>query len=70
LALPKCEALVFVTSKRRAKTYIFEARDKFESTKALGLFRDVFAGIDPYLDAQVKFGTFQKVGDLTTSKPV
>uniref|UniRef100_A0A453DVL8 Photosystem II CP47 reaction center protein n=3 Tax=Aegilops tauschii subsp. strangulata TaxID=200361 RepID=A0A453DVL8_AEGTS len=32
------------------------------------LFRDVFAGIDPDLDAQVEFGTFQKVGDPTTRK--
>ncbi|KAF3663434.1 Photosystem II CP47 reaction center protein [Capsicum annuum] len=30
------------------------------------LFRDVFAGIDPYLDAQVEFGAFQKLGDPTT----
>ncbi|KAK9661566.1 hypothetical protein RND81_O112100 [Saponaria officinalis] len=30
------------------------------------LFRDVFAGIDPDLDAQVEFGTFQKLGDPTT----
>lgn len=32
------------------------------------MFRDVFAGIDPDLDAQVEFGTFQKVGDPTTRK--
>uniref|UniRef100_R7W9S7 Photosystem II CP47 chlorophyll apoprotein n=1 Tax=Aegilops tauschii TaxID=37682 RepID=R7W9S7_AEGTA len=32
------------------------------------LFREVFAGIDPDLDAQVEFGTFQKVGDPTTRK--
>ncbi|KAL5644594.1 hypothetical protein ACJX0J_002069 [Zea mays] len=32
------------------------------------LFRDVFAGIDPDLDAQVEFGTFQKVGDPTTRR--
>ncbi|KAF7072564.1 hypothetical protein CFC21_077673 [Triticum aestivum] len=32
------------------------------------LFRDVFAGIDPDLDAQVEFGTFQNVGDPTTRK--
>ncbi|KQJ96461.1 hypothetical protein BRADI_3g23223v3 [Brachypodium distachyon] len=32
------------------------------------LFRDVFAGIDPDLDAQVEFGTFQKVGDPTIRK--
>ncbi|KAL5642676.1 hypothetical protein ACJX0J_003416 [Zea mays] len=31
-------------------------------------FRDVFAGIDPDLDAQVEFGTFQKVGDPTTRR--
>ncbi|KAG6539858.1 hypothetical protein Mapa_018806 [Marchantia paleacea] len=30
------------------------------------LFRDVFAGIDPDLDAQVEFGAFQKLGDPTT----
>uniref|UniRef100_A0A3B6RJI5 Photosystem II CP47 reaction center protein n=1 Tax=Triticum aestivum TaxID=4565 RepID=A0A3B6RJI5_WHEAT len=34
------------------------------------LFRDVFVGIDPDLDAQVEFGTFQKVGDPTTRKQV
>ncbi|KAJ3667700.1 hypothetical protein LUZ60_018609 [Juncus effusus] len=34
------------------------------------LFRDVFAGIDPDLDAQVEFGTFQKVGDPTTKRQV
>jgi photosystem II CP47 chlorophyll apoprotein len=28
----------------------------------------VFAGIDPYLDAQVEFGAFQKLGDPTTKK--
>jgi photosystem II CP47 chlorophyll apoprotein len=27
------------------------------------LFRDVFAGIDPDLDAQVEFGAFQKLRD-------
>ncbi|MCD7450642.1 hypothetical protein HAX54_007828, partial [Datura stramonium] len=27
------------------------------------LFRDVFAGIEPNLDAQVEFGAFQKLGD-------
>ncbi|KAG6540168.1 hypothetical protein Mapa_018458 [Marchantia paleacea] len=32
------------------------------------LFRDVFAGIDPDLDAQVEFGAFQKLGDPTTKK--
>jgi photosystem II CP47 chlorophyll apoprotein len=32
------------------------------------LFRDVFAGIDPDLDAQVEFGTFQKLGDPTTKR--
>ncbi|KAH0764819.1 hypothetical protein KY285_000690 [Solanum tuberosum] len=32
------------------------------------LFRDVFAGIDPDLDAQVKFGAFQKLGDSTTKR--
>ncbi|PHU11559.1 Photosystem II CP47 reaction center protein [Capsicum chinense] len=32
------------------------------------LFRDVFAGIDPYLDAQVEFGAFQKLGDPTTKR--
>ncbi|CAN6444999.1 unnamed protein product [Victoria cruziana] len=34
------------------------------------LFRDVFAGIDPDLDAQVEFGTFQKLGDPTTRRQV
>lgn len=32
------------------------------------LFRDVFAGIDPDLDAQVEFGTFQKIGDPSTKR--
>ncbi|KAI5420403.1 hypothetical protein KIW84_044262 [Lathyrus oleraceus] len=32
------------------------------------LFRDVFVGIDPDLDAQVEFGAFQKLGDPTTKK--
>jgi hypothetical protein len=31
---------------------------------------DVFAGIDPDLEAQVEFGAFQKVGDPTTRKAV
>ncbi|MBA0850090.1 hypothetical protein Goshw_025065 [Gossypium schwendimanii] len=30
---------------------------------AITLFRDVFAGIDPDLDAQVEFGAFQKLAD-------
>ncbi|KAK9081034.1 hypothetical protein Scep_031029 [Stephania cephalantha] len=34
------------------------------------LFRDVFAGIDPDLDAQVEFGTFQKIGDPTTRRQI
>ncbi|ESR45720.1 hypothetical protein CICLE_v10003146mg, partial [Citrus x clementina] len=34
------------------------------------LFRDVFAGIDPDLDAQVEFGVFQKLGDPTTRRQV
>nr|XP_048335016.1 photosystem II CP47 reaction center protein-like [Ziziphus jujuba var. spinosa] len=34
------------------------------------LFRDVFAGIDPNLDAQVEFGAFQKLGDPTTRRQV
>ncbi|KAJ0580388.1 Photosystem II CP47 reaction center protein [Helianthus annuus] len=32
------------------------------------LFRDVFAGIDPDLDAQVESGAFQKLGDPTTRR--
>jgi len=32
------------------------------------LFRDVFGGIDLDLDAQVKFGAFQKLGDATTKR--
>ncbi len=32
------------------------------------IFRDVFAGIDPDLDAQVEFGAFEKLGDATTKK--
>jgi hypothetical protein len=34
------------------------------------LFRDVFAGIDPDLDARVEFGAFQKLGDQTTERQV
>jgi photosystem II CP47 chlorophyll apoprotein len=34
------------------------------------LFRDVFAGIDPDLDARVEFGAFQKLGDPTTKRQV
>nr|TKS01684.1 photosystem II cp47 protein [Populus alba] len=34
------------------------------------LFRDVFASIDPDLDAQVEFGAFQNLGDLTTRRQV
>jgi photosystem II CP47 chlorophyll apoprotein len=34
------------------------------------LFRDVFAGIDPDLDAQIEFGAFQKLGDPTTKRQV
>nr|QUS65149.1 PsbB [Isoetes gardneriana] len=33
-------------------------------------FRDVFAGIDPDLDAQVEFGAFQKLGDPTTKRQI
>jgi photosystem II CP47 chlorophyll apoprotein len=32
------------------------------------IFRDVFAGIDPDLDDQLEFGSFQKLGDLSTSR--
>ncbi|KAJ6818059.1 uncharacterized protein M6B38_408585 [Iris pallida] len=34
------------------------------------LFKDVFAGIDPDLDAQVEFGAFHKLGDPTTRRQV
>ncbi|KAK5771392.1 hypothetical protein PVK06_047594 [Gossypium arboreum] len=34
------------------------------------LFRGVFVGIDPDLDAQVEFGAFQKLGDPTTRRQV
>ncbi|KAB2054204.1 hypothetical protein ES319_A12G239300v1 [Gossypium barbadense] len=34
------------------------------------LFRDVFASIDPDLDAQVEFRAFQKLGDPTTRRQV
>ncbi|KAI3945350.1 hypothetical protein MKW92_027881 [Papaver armeniacum] len=37
---------------------------------ARNLFRDVFAGIDPYLDSQVEFGAFQKLGDPTIKRQV
>ncbi|GJP58144.1 hypothetical protein CLOP_g15947 [Closterium sp. NIES-67] len=32
------------------------------------LFRDVFSGIDPDLEAQVEFGLFQKLGDPSTKR--
>jgi photosystem II CP47 chlorophyll apoprotein len=34
------------------------------------LFRYVFAGIDPDLDAQMEFEAFQKLGDPTTRRQV
>ncbi|CAN6453957.1 unnamed protein product [Victoria cruziana] len=34
------------------------------------LLRDVFVGINPDLDTQVEFGTFQKLGDPTTRRQV
>ncbi|XXG73057.1 hypothetical protein AAC387_Pa07g2038 [Persea americana] len=34
------------------------------------LFREVFAGIDPDLDAQVEFGAFQKLGGPTTRRQI
>ncbi|MFQ6628819.1 hypothetical protein Gotur_006880 [Gossypium turneri] len=34
------------------------------------LFKDVFTGIDPNLDAQVEFGAFQKLGDPTIRRQV
>jgi photosystem II CP47 chlorophyll apoprotein len=30
--------------------------------------RDVFAGIDPDLDDQLEFGSFQKLGDLSSRR--
>ncbi|TYI98998.1 hypothetical protein E1A91_D01G255800v1, partial [Gossypium mustelinum] len=42
--------------------------------KSDGIFRsnprDVFAGIDPDLDAQVEFEAFQKLGDPITRRQV
>jgi photosystem II CP47 chlorophyll apoprotein len=32
------------------------------------LFRDVFAGIDPNIETQVEFGTFQKLGDISSRR--
>ena len=32
------------------------------------IFRDVFAGIDPDLDDQLEFGSFQKLGDLSSRR--
>merc|ERR1712060_565827 len=32
------------------------------------IFRDVFAGIDPDLDDQIEFGSFQKLGDLNSRR--
>ncbi|KAL5569717.1 hypothetical protein UlMin_026292, partial [Ulmus minor] len=43
-------------------------RGWFTFGHASTLFRDVFAGIDPNLDAQVEFGAFQKLGDPTTKR--
>jgi photosystem II CP47 chlorophyll apoprotein len=34
------------------------------------IFRDVFAGIDPDLDAQVEFGAFERLGDTSTKRQV
>ncbi|KAL2925988.1 Photosystem II CP47 reaction center protein [Bienertia sinuspersici] len=39
-----------------------------EQNLSIALNKDVFAGIDPDLDLQVKFGAFQKVGDPTTRR--
>ncbi|MBA0649696.1 hypothetical protein Goklo_017232 [Gossypium klotzschianum] len=43
--------------------------DVFRSSPR-ALFRDIFADIDPDLDAQVEFGAFQKLGDPTTRRQV
>ena len=32
------------------------------------LFRDVFAGIDPDLEDQIEFGSFQKLGDISSRR--
>jgi photosystem II CP47 chlorophyll apoprotein len=32
------------------------------------IFRDVFAGIDPDIDDQIEFGSFQKLGDLNSRR--
>jgi photosystem II CP47 chlorophyll apoprotein len=32
------------------------------------IFRDVFAGIDPELNDQIEFGSFQKLGDVSTRR--
>jgi photosystem II CP47 chlorophyll apoprotein len=32
------------------------------------IFRNVFAGIDPDIDDQIEFGTFKKLGDITTRR--
>ncbi|KAK2646543.1 hypothetical protein Ddye_021738 [Dipteronia dyeriana] len=49
---------------------IFRDKERHIWHSARTLFRDVFVGIDPYLDAQVEFGAFQKLGDLTTRRQV
>jgi len=34
------------------------------------LFKYLFAGIDPELEEEIDFGTFEKLGDTTTPKPL
>ncbi|TYH89520.1 hypothetical protein ES332_D01G267300v1 [Gossypium tomentosum] len=45
-------------------------RGWFTFEHASTVFRDVFVGIDPDLDAQVEFGAFQKLGDPITRRQV
>ena len=69
LCLFQCEHLVFRNSPRDWFTFghaSFALLFFFEHIwhGARTLFRDIFANIDPDLDAQVEFGTFQKLGDF------
>ncbi|MFQ6631216.1 hypothetical protein Gotur_008497 [Gossypium turneri] len=62
LAARMMEALAF--GKKPKLTRTKDLRHIWHGARTL--FRDVFAGIDPDLDAQVEFGAFQKLGDPTT----
>ncbi|MFQ6663437.1 hypothetical protein Gotur_030978 [Gossypium turneri] len=54
----------------RADVPLRRAKSKHIWYGPRALFRDVFADIDPDLDAQMEFGAFQKLGDPTTRRQV